>query len=121
MTVEQDLVSALEGDAALTALIGADNVHSLPIPKGAALPRLGYYLVDQPTTQTLTNAVFERKPRLTIIVEAEEPSSRAAVSEAVVTALLAMSGSVEIVDAGRDVPETVTRLYRRDIDVRFLR
>lgn len=119
MSAETDLVTAIEGDAPLMAR--ATALTTWPLPTGATLPALTYYLVDTPTTQAVDKSIHERRSRFTVTVWAETPKDRAEVAELLVTALLAMSGWVEIIDAGRDVPEPVSGLYRREVDVGVLR
>ncbi len=117
---EEEIVAALEGDAGVHAQAG-DRIYPWPLPKDAVFPALTYYLVGTPTTQALDASVFERRPQFTVNVWADEPADRAATAAAVSACLLGMPGYVEMVNEGRDVPEPVTGLYRRDIDARLLR
>ena len=120
MSAETDMVTALTADTTLAALIG-ERLGPWPLPQGETLPALTYYRVDSPTTQAINGSVFERRPRFTLAVWTESPADRTEVSEALVAALLAMGGYVTLADEGRDVPEPVTGLFRRDIDIRWLR
>lgn len=120
MSAEEDVVAALEADAGVGAQAG-DRIYPWPLPRDAVFPALTYYLVGTPTTQALGGSVFERRPQFTVNVWAEDPASRAATAAAISACLLGMTGYVEMTNEGRDVPEPVTGLYRRDIDARLLR
>ena len=117
---EEELVSALTGHAGLKALIDG-RVSDWPLTEDETLPALTYYMTAAPRTQALDGSAHERRPQFTVNVWAKSSASRSAVTTQVVAALETVSGYVDVVDEGRDVPEPVTGLYRRDVDVRILR
>lgn len=119
-TVEDDVKTYIGGDAALTAEIGA-NFRPWPLGEDPVIPAVRYFIVTQPTTQSVTGTIHERRPRIQLTVWAKKPATRALIGSLVVAAAQTLPGYVEIADEARDTVDGPTGLFRRDIDIRWLR
>lgn len=121
MSALTDTIAALNGDAGVLAIIGADNVKPYPLDAQAVLPAITYHVVGTPTTQAIDGSVFESRQRICLQLHGKSEGQVEALNVAVLAVVPSIGGCVEVADAGRDVPETLMGIKRRAVDLRVLR
>ena len=119
-SVEESLKTSIGENAAVAGVIGT-NFRPWPLGVDPVLPAVRYFIVTAPTTQAVDGSIHERRPRVQLTIWADEPADRETLAPLLIAAALAMPGYVEVADEARDSVDGPTGLFRRDIDIRWLR
>lgn len=94
--LEEALVSALEGHAGLSALIGS-RIYPLMIPQGAALPAVTYQRVSGERIHAMVDDPGLASPRIQVDAWGSTYASAKAVAAQVIDCLQRWSGTAETV------------------------
>jgi len=118
---EKTLVALLKADSPLASLISGrlwpDQVPA-DIARPVTTPYTIFYLFANPVVQNLHGEVVVSKPRIQFSTYAEHYGEAKAVTDALKTALATGSWVVVLEDERAPV-ESVSGLYRRDLDTRI--
>jgi hypothetical protein len=117
VSLESDLVAALEADTALRALVGR-RIYPLRLPQKPTLPAVVYRRIDTPTDYS-HDGPGPSQPRFQFDCWAETLAAGIAVAAALRTALATLNSvgtrNVMISDE-LDLSEPDTGYYRREVD-----
>lgn len=118
MTIATEIISALDGDAALKSLIGTDPVRLYPdvIAQGAQMPAVRFQLVTGQREQVLTGPCDLYNGRYQFDAFALTALEADAVRDALAEALQAAVAFSVVEGARLDFYEEATRRYRRTVE-----
>lgn len=119
--MESDLLAVLEGNAGVSALVGA-RIYPLILPQRVTLPAIRYQVISTLPQPTHNGASGLRQYRIQLSVHAATYSAAQAVAEALHTALdgkKAVFGSGTSCTVANDVPgyDEESGQYMRHVDV----
>lgn len=119
--MESDLLAVLEGNAGVSALVGA-RIYPLILPQRVTLPAIRYQVISTIPQPTHNGASGLRQYRIQLSVHAATYSAAQAVAEALHTALdakKAVFGSGTSCTVANDVPgyDEESGQYMRHVDV----
>ncbi len=92
MTLQEDLVSALEDDAGVGVVIG-DRIYPLSFPTDATFPCVTYSTITAPVEQAVDRTVHAQRSGIQVDHWAETYASAKASAAAARAALLGMAGN----------------------------
>jgi hypothetical protein len=118
---ETELVALLKSDPGLSTLIGTrlwPDEAPAHVQRPLPLPYTIYYLFAQPVIQNLHGDVVVSKPRIQFSTYAEHYGKAKAVTDALKDALTTGEWVVVLEDERAPV-ESVSGLFRRDLDTRI--
>ena len=121
MSLEANVITALNAHAPLVALLGA-RVYFQTAPEQPTLPYIVYHRISTPTIQTAGGCkVVASTPRFQFDIWASDSLTMVAVSDALHDGLLTLvpGKEVQFVDE-RDISDTRALLDHRQLDVRFV-
>ena len=113
MSIESDLVTLLENDSGVSALVGT-RIYPLMAPQDVTNPYMTYRVINGKGNQCMEGNIYQNDVRFQIDCWSTKYSEVKAIKEAVISALIGFKSSYNINNMDDYEPET--KLYRQIID-----
>jgi len=116
MSIESDLVTHLNDDSGVSALVGT-RIYPLMAPQSVVSPYIVYQVINDNSKQCIGGSVYQNDTRFQIDCWSTKYSEVKAIKEAVLSALIGFKSSYSI--SNMDDYEPETKLYRQLIDFKL--